>query len=175
MYVPQQAGDNCRDENFYTGGGINDCADKCVLMTDIEGRADSNCVSEAALKAGAFFACDAGEDGILGALWELAECLNTGIDIDMLKIPLRQETVEICEFYDLNPYRISSAGCSVCAAKDGFELVRRLESEGIPASLAGKTTSGKARIVRKREIVQYITPPKRERAQREKYLELLRL
>ena len=51
-----------------------------------------------------------GSGGILASLWELAETVRTGFEIEMPQINLKQETVEICEFYRLNPYLMTSAG-----------------------------------------------------------------
>lgn len=47
-----------------------------------------------------------GKGGVLGGLWNMLEQINAGMEIDLRKIPIRQETVEICEFFDLNPYYI---------------------------------------------------------------------
>ena len=40
---------------------------------------------------------DITEGGIFGALWEIGEASGTGITADLRKIPIKQETVEICE------------------------------------------------------------------------------
>ena len=47
---------------------------------------------------------DVTEGGIFGALWEMAEASGVGLEIDLKKIPIRQETVEVCEFFGVNPY-----------------------------------------------------------------------
>ena len=47
---------------------------------------------------------DITEGGVFGALWEVAAAGNVGLTVDLKKVPLKQETVEICEFFDLNPY-----------------------------------------------------------------------
>ena len=56
-----------------------------------------------AAAAGASAMHDVTEGGIYGALWELAEASDVGLDCDLKKIPIRQETVEICEFYGIDP------------------------------------------------------------------------
>ncbi len=43
------------------------------------------------------------EGGIFSALWRMAETLDTGLAVDIKKIPIRQETIEILELYDINP------------------------------------------------------------------------
>ena len=47
---------------------------------------------------------DVTEGGIYGALWEVAEASGIGLEIDLKAIPIRQETIEICEYFELNPY-----------------------------------------------------------------------
>ena len=104
-----------------------------------------------AVKCGVSAMHDITEGGIFGALWEMAEASNIGLDIDVKKIPIRQETVEICEFYGINPYRLIASGSMLMAAEDGNTLVRELEKAGIPAAVIGKATEGKDRMIRKDE------------------------
>ena len=85
---------------------------------------------------------DVTEGGIFGALWEMAEASGVGLEIDLKKIPVRQETIEVCEFFGINPYQLISSGCMLMAAEDGNLLVRELEKAGIPATIIGKATAG---------------------------------
>ena len=100
-----------------------------------------------AIKSGASAMHDVSEGGIFGALWELAESAGVGLEIDLKKIPIRQETVEICEFFDLNPYKIVSGGCLLIATTDGNGMVLELEKVGIPATVIGKATDGNDRVL----------------------------
>lgn len=118
--------------------------------------------AEAAVKAGAGAMHDASEGGIFGALWEMAEGAGVGLQIDMRKIPLRQETVEICEYCNVNPYELMSGGCLVIATEDGSGLVQALEAEGIPAAAVGKITAGKARVLHNGEEIRYMNRPERD-------------
>ena len=63
-------------------------------------------LSEAAVavRSGVSAMHDVTEGGIFGALWEMAEASGVGLEIDLKKIPVRQETIEICEFFGINPY-----------------------------------------------------------------------
>ncbi len=116
----------------------------------------------AAVKYGVCAMHDASEGGIFGALWELAEGAGIGLQIDMRKIPLRQETVEVCECCNVNPYELMSGGCLVMTAEDGFGLVQALAAEGIPAAAVGKVTAGKERILRNGEEIRYLNRPERD-------------
>lgn len=103
---------------------------------------------------------DVTEGGIFGALWELAEASGVGLEIDMKKIPIRQETVEVCEFFGINPYQLISSGCMLMAAADGNALVRALEREGIPAAVIGKATDGNDRVLQNGGERRFLEPPK---------------
>lgn len=86
-----------------------------------------------AVKSGVSAMHDVTEGGIFGALWEMAEASGVGLEIDLKKIPVRQETIEICEFFGINPYQLISSGCMLMAAEDGNLLVRELEkAESLP-------------------------------------------
>lgn len=89
-----------------------------------------------------------GNGGIFAALWELAEASGTGLEVELQKMSILQETVEICEYYRLNPYQMTSAGVVLMAADDGETLVKRLEKQGAHAVRIGRLTEGKARIIR---------------------------
>lgn len=119
-------------------------------------------IPEAAVagKSGVWAMTDVTEGGIFGALWEMAESSGVGLEIDLKKLPIRQETVEICNLLDLNPYELISGGCLLIAAENGADLVRRLEEENIPATVVGRTTGGKDRIIRNGEEKRFLEPAK---------------
>ena len=50
-----------------------------------------------------------------------------GLEIDLKAIPIRQETVEVCEQFHLNPYQLISSGSMLMAAPDGLGLVQALK------------------------------------------------
>ena len=102
---------------------------------------------------------DITEGGVFGALWEMASGAGVGLEVDLKKIPIRQETVEICQYFDLNPYQIMSSGSMMIAADNGHELVRKLEAAGIHGSVVGRTNSGNDRILRNGEDVRYLDKP----------------
>ena len=119
-------------------------------------------LSEAAVAArsGVSAMHDITEGGIFGALWEMAEASGVGLEIDLKKIPVRQETIEICEFFGLNPYELISGGRMLMAAEDGNQLVHELEKAGIPAAVIGKAMAGNDRVLRNEEERRFLEPPK---------------
>ncbi len=115
-----------------------------------------------AVKSGVCAMHDASEGGIFGALWELAESAGVGLTIDLKKLPLRQETVEVCECCNVNPYELLSGGCLVMTTEDGSGLTAALEAEGIPAVIVGKVTGSNDRIILNEDEVRYMDRPKQD-------------
>lgn len=103
---------------------------------------------------------DVTEGGVFGALWEMAAASKVGLEIDLKKIPMKQETVEICEFYDLNPYLLMSSGSLLIATNQGSDLVEALGREGVASAIIGKVTSGNDRIIVNDDERRYLEPPK---------------
>ncbi|MDD6733508.1 MAG: AIR synthase family protein [Lachnospiraceae bacterium] len=113
-----------------------------------------------AVKTGVSAMHDVTEGGIFGALWEMAESSGVGLEVELMKIPIRQETVEICNFFDINPYGLISSGAMLMVSDNGHELVAALEKAGIHASLIGKTTNSCDRVVINKEEKRFLEPPK---------------
>ena len=101
---------------------------------------------------------DVRNGGVFGALWELSRKIGVGLNIDLKKIPVRQETIEICEFYDLNPYEFLSGGALLMVTENGDALVEALEQEGISAAVIGMTTGGNDKIIRNQDETRYLEP-----------------
>lgn len=116
--------------------------------------------SAIAVKTGVHAMHDVTEGGIFGALWELAESSGVGLEIDLKQIPIRQETIEVCEYYGINPYELISSGSMLMAAPDGNLLVRELEKAGIHAVVAGKAVAGNDRVLWNGEERRFLEPPK---------------
>ena len=102
---------------------------------------------------------EASGGGIFAALWELAEGAGVGLTIDLRKLPVRQETIEICECCGVNPYELLSGGCLVMTTEDGTGLAAALERERIPAAVVGKVTDENRRIFVNEEEIRYMDRP----------------
>jgi len=86
---------------------------------------------------------DATEGGVLGAIWEVLEASGKGAVVYMDKIPIKEETREICKFFSINPLRLISSGCMIITCNKGEELVQKLNKEGIKATIIGTVTADK--------------------------------
>ena len=61
-----------------------------------------------------------------GALWEMGAASGVGIVADLDKIPIRQETIELCEVFDINPYLLISSGCMLIGCENGNFVSRAI-------------------------------------------------
>lgn len=100
------------------------------------------------------------EGGIFGALWELAEGAGLGLEVQVKSIPVKQETIEICELYNKNPYQLPSAGCLLMVTEQGERLRRELWQAGIPAAVIGRLTDGNERILLHEEEKRFLELPR---------------
>lgn len=113
-------------------------------------------------KLGAIRWEEAGEGGIHTALWNLSGSFGLGFKIDLYRIPVKQETIEICEFYDMDPYDLYCENCFVLVADNGGHMEAGLRQEGIPAAWIGTVTEGVAREVFYGKVHRYMDRPREE-------------
>ncbi len=107
---------------------------------------------------------DVSECGLFGALWELAAASKVGLEIDLAKVPMKQQTVEVCEFFDLNPYMLRSGGSLLITAERGSDIVDALHEAGIEAAVIGRIREDNDKIVIYGEDREkrFLEPPRRD-------------
>lgn len=115
--------------------------------------------SKIAMENGVSAMHDVTEGGIFGALWEMAAASGVGIEADLRKIPIRQETVEICEVFDINPYMLISSGALLIGSDHGSQLVDALKRVGIHGAVIGRATTGNDRVILNGEERRFLEPP----------------
>jgi len=83
---------------------------------------------------------DPTEGGVTGGVYEMAEASKLGVKIFEGKIPVQQETMEICRFFKINPLHLISSGALLISAKpeSAEKIAKRLEQKHIPASIIGE-------------------------------------
>ena len=82
-----------------------------------------------------------------------------GLSVDMRKIAVRQETIEVCECFHLNPYQLTSTGCILVVTTGGEELVEQLCAENLPAAVIGYTTDRVERVLMNGGEKRYLDRP----------------
>lgn len=99
------------------------------------------------------------EGGVMAALWNLAKETESGIEADLKLLPVRQETIEVCEYFRLNPYQLTSTGSMLMVAEDGEKLAEMLQAQGIAATVIGKLTDNNDKMLHNGEEIRYIDRP----------------
>lgn len=103
-----------------------------------------------------------GEGGILAGLWKIADRAGVGMTADLRKMTIRQETVEICEELDVNPYLLESSGALLVGAAHGYALAEELNQKGIPAVVIGRTDRGNDRIIYNQDRRRFVDKPAKD-------------
>lgn len=106
--------------------------------------------------AGRMFAI--GDGGIYTALWEMAGSDGLGLSVNLKDIPIRQETIEVCDHLDKDPYQILGTGGLLIAAAHGRELREALAGAGIPAAVIGRFSASADRVIICHEDKRYLEP-----------------
>ena len=89
------------------------------------------CMADTAKKlidAGAIYIHDMTFGGIYRTLLETSEYSGLGIEVRHEDIPIKQSTIEVCEFWNLNPYKLLSTGgvVAVFREEDETRLIDKL-------------------------------------------------
>lgn len=102
------------------------------------------------------------EGGVFGALWELASSSDVGLVVDLKKIPVKQETIEVCEYFDINPYKLLSGGSLLITTDRGMNLVSELKRQNIEATVIGNITDSNDRIIVNEDETRYLELPRED-------------
>lgn len=83
---------------------------------------------------------DPTEGGVLGGIYEMTDASNVGVKVFEEKIPVEQETVEICEFFQIDPLQLISSGALLVSVDSNLadKIVETLKNHGIEASVIGE-------------------------------------
>lgn len=76
--------------------------------------------------------------------------------VDFKKIPVRQEIIEMCEFYNMNPYRLLSGGSLLMTFEPECGIVSILEKNQIPVAIIGEVTDSNDKILLNEDEMRYI-------------------
>ena len=102
-----------------------------------------------------------GEQGILASLYTVAKQRNKGLVLRLKDIPVKQSTIEICEFYSLDPYRLlSDMGFIFC--DNALRTSENLGKKGFKTVHIGYLTGALDKIIIDKEEIQYIDRPSRD-------------
>jgi hydrogenase expression/formation protein HypE len=104
---------------------------------------------------------DITEGGVLGAVWELAEASGCGAKIYRDRISIKDETIKICELFEIDPLKLISSGSMLiaCANENAETLVSSLYEARIFANIIGVITEDKRKIIVDTGVEKEIKPP----------------
>lgn len=101
---------------------------------------------------------DVAGGGIFTGIWEICDELNCGCSVELDKISVLQETIEVCEYFDINPYNLRGDGSLLIISSNGQKLVDELKSKEIMASIIGHTTDNMDRVITRDEETRFLEP-----------------
>lgn len=112
------------------------------------------------LRGSIYAAHDVSNGGVFGALWQLLSACNVGTEFPVSIIPMKQEIIEVCEYFNINPYMLNGQGSLLMITDNGQEIVEAMTEAGINAVILGTTTTGKKRVVTIGEEERFLVAPK---------------
>ena len=105
---------------------------------------------------------DITEGGVLGALWEVAEASNLGFKVYNDKMPISNITYKICERLNIDPLKFISSGSMLITVACGKELVDKLNSNGVQATIIGNITEDRGILVIDKTCKDVLPPTRDE-------------
>ncbi|MBA7473130.1 MAG: hypothetical protein GH155_07840 [Spirochaeta sp.] len=92
---------------------------------------------------------DPTEGGIATGIHEIASRSGVGARIDLEKIKIREETLKLCGYFNLDPLGILSSGVFLFTAPPELaeDACAKLNTGGIPAAVIGQITSDPGEII----------------------------
>ena len=125
---------------------------------------DAGSIRETLTKCGVTFLETS--SGCYNALWMLAtgdgkKSHGFGIETELKKIPVRQETIEITNEVDVNPYKIPSDGAFVALFDTEEQIYENFSKKGVPFDVIGGIIEGNRRIIKIGvDKITYLEPPR---------------
>ena len=115
-----------------------------------------------AIKSGAKYMNDCSDGGVFAALWQLGRINGVGMEVNLKDIPIRQESIEICEFFDINPYKLRSDGSLLIVTDNPNVLIENLESNNVKATCIGYITEGIDRVIISGDDHRFLEEPRQD-------------
>ena len=120
---------------------------------------DARTLEHLAASYGATLFMPMGEGGFLACLWKAAEASQVGLEADLRAVPIRQETIEICENLSQHPYRLHAGGSDLVGLTEGERMAARLRRDGVQASVIGCVQKGRRRLLYSGSSARYLDRP----------------
>ena len=79
--------------------------------------------------------------------------------MNMKAFSILQETVEVCEYFRLNPYQLSSVGSFLMVSEDAEGLAEQILAAGGKANVIGSLTDSHDKLIHNGEEIRYLDRP----------------
>lgn len=99
------------------------------------------------------------EGGMYRALYQLWKKLECGFEVDYGLVAVSQITIELCEYYDLDPWGLLSGKCHIIVAEHGHKLARKLSTEFDGVQVVGRLLKSKDKLIIHRENISRVNRP----------------
>lgn len=99
---------------------------------------------------------DITKGGILTALWKICARNNFGIRFSLLDVPILQGTIEISNYFDINPYRLLTNNAEILILDEEDESIGEVNAAKTYKKI-GFITKGKKRIKIDNDIESFLT------------------
>ena len=103
-----------------------------------------------------------GEGGLFAALWDIGAEHGCGLKTNIKSVSIYQETIELCDFFDVNPYMLMSYGDCILLCNDGEALSKEYTDAGIEASYIGFLTTDNGRVIINNDEERFLTAPQQD-------------
>ncbi len=127
-------------------------------ITELAASSDTGIIAGICESEGVSAMMEMSEGGVFGALWDMGAASNVGFEVDLKRILIRQESIEVCEIFDINPYLLRSKGAVLIGTDCGSRIVDRLTEEGVNAAVIGYVTGDADRVVKNGDSRRYLEP-----------------
>ena len=99
---------------------------------------------------------DATECGVWGGLYEIAQAAGLGVRVEQERIVVEDGVVEICRYFDIDPYASISEGTLIIACREpkAEAVVGALTQKGINSAIVGEFTAPERGMVLVREGIE---------------------
>ncbi len=102
-----------------------------------------------ARKAGAHALHDITEGGVMAGVWEMMQASGVGVVLEVESLPLRPETMLICQALEADPFYLLSSGAMLIACPPEKDLPGVFSKSGIELTKIGEIISSKKMLLRR--------------------------
>ena len=95
--------------------------------------------------------------GLLTALWKICDRNKCGLRYTLTKVPIMQGTIEISNYFDINPYHLLTSETQVLFINEENDEMNKNVASNFYGNLFGETTNDKKRVRIDNDIESFLT------------------